>query len=123
MVTGVRQVKVNLPPGCAGFADGNDRWMADKPGGHVTLDPTDPKDANALKKLKNQDYASAGLVDAGPEKIVVKDTRKIGRWCLRCLKLWQGWTMECHKCHGPTVPESEVELPPPPKDRNGARIP
>lgn len=117
-------MKVNLPPGCAGFADGNQKWMAERgSGSYVTLDPTDPKDAKALKKLKNQDYASAGLVDAGPEKQFIRDTKKTGRWCRNCLRLWHAWEKECKKCHEPTIPEAEMELPSPPKDRNGARIP
>ena len=116
--------KINLPPGCAGFADGDKKYKAERgPGSYVNLDPTDPQDARALKKLANQDYASAGLVDAGPEKQFIADKRKQGRWCQSCMRLWQSWTMECNKCHGPTVPEADVELPPPPTDRNGARIP
>ena len=65
-------VRVNVPPGCAGIADGDWRRMADKPGGFITLDDTDPFEKRQLQKLKNQDYASAGLVDAGPEKFVVR---------------------------------------------------
>jgi hypothetical protein len=117
-------MKVHLPAGCAGFADGDQKWMAVKgAGSYVNLDPTDPQDARALQKLRNQDYASAGLVDAGPEKQFVRDPRKQGRWCCNCLFLGHAWMKECSKCHGPTVSEAEMELPPPPKDRNGARIP
>lgn len=115
-------MKVNLPPGCAGFADGNERWMADKPGGHVNLDPTDPKDAKALKKLKNQDYASAGLVDAGPEKQFIQDKKKNGRWCGTCLFLGHSWMKTCRKCGGETIPEKDMEMPPFPKDINGGMI-
>lgn len=117
-------MKVNLPPGCGGWADGNRKWLAERgPGSYVTLDPTDPGDAMALRKLKNQDYASAGLVDAGPEKAFIKSKRKDGRWCPECRRLWQGWTLECNKCHGSTVPEAEMGPPAPfPRDRNGAII-
>ena len=116
--------KIFLPPGCAGFADGDQKWIAEKgAGSYVTLDPTDPHDAMALQKLKNQDYASAGLVDAGPEKQFIVDKRKTGRWCYSCLFLGYSWMKECSKCHGPTVPEADVALPPPPTDRFGARIP
>lgn len=59
-------VKVNLPPGCAGIADGDWKRMANRPGGHIELDDTDPLERHQLAKLRNQDYASAGLVDAGP---------------------------------------------------------
>lgn len=116
-------MKVNLPPGCAGFADGDQKWLAERgAGSYVTLDPADPMDALALKKLKNQDYASAGLVDAGPEKQFISDKRKQGRWCASCLFLGHAWMRECSKCHGPTVAEADMVLPPPPTDRNGARI-
>jgi hypothetical protein len=114
--------RINLPAGCAGFADGDSKWMANKPGGFVNLDETDPRDAKALQKLKNQDYASAGLVDAGPEKAFIMDKRKNGRWCPDCLRMWQGWTRECKKCGNPTVPESEVEWPKPPVDKLGIMI-
>jgi hypothetical protein len=98
--------RVQLPPGCGGFKDGNRRIIAERgPGSFVNLDDGDPQ----LKKLRNQDYASAGLVDAGPEKFY---TRKApdGRWCQVCMKLWHGWRTECF-CGQPTVPESEIVLP------------
>lgn len=115
--------KVNLPPGCAGFADGNDKYLAVKgPGSYVNLDPTDPKDARALKKLKNQDYAVAGLVDAGPEKQFIRDNRKQGRWCRNCNFLGHSWMKECSKCHGPTVAEADMVLPPPPRGIHGEII-
>ena len=65
--------RVQLPPGCAGFADGNTKFMAERgAGSFVNIDDTDPVGRMALKKLAGQDYASAGLVDAGPEKFFVK---------------------------------------------------
>lgn len=116
-------MKVNLPPGCAGFADGDQKWIAEKgAGSYVTLDPTDPHDAMALRKLKNQDYASAGLVDAGPEKQFIVDKRKTGRWCSKCLFLGHSWMKTCRKCGGETIPEQDMEMPPFPKDRNGGMI-
>jgi hypothetical protein len=113
--------KINLPPGCNGFADGDRKYIADKPGGSVYLDPD--RDANALRKLKNQDYASAGLVDAGPEKQFIKDNKKQGRWCQACHRLWQPWSNTCVKCGEGTIPESEMEVAPMPRDIHGAIIP
>lgn len=116
--------RINLPPGCAGFADGDAKWMAERgAGSYVNLDPTDPADAMALRKLKNQDYASAGLVDAGPQKEFIRDKRKAGRWCAACMRLWHSWVQVCNKCGQVTVAESEMMMPAPPKDRNGAFIP
>jgi hypothetical protein len=105
--------RINLPPGCAGFADGDKKYYADKPGGYVQLD--DVKDANALRKLKNQDYASAGLVDAGPEKQFIHDKRKNGRWCPECRFLGHSWMMVCSRCirrgrEVETVPEFEMPM-------------
>lgn len=102
--------RINLPPGCAGFADGNKKYLAERgPGSFVNLDSD--RDAHALQGLKNQDYASAGLVDAGPEKAYIRSKKQDGRWCRECNRLWHSWTMECPKGHGPTTPESEMEHP------------
>jgi hypothetical protein len=47
--------RINLPPGCAGFADGDKKYLAQNgAGSFVNLDSD--RDANALRKLKNQDY-------------------------------------------------------------------
>lgn len=103
--------RVNLPPGCAGFADGNKKYLAEKgAGSFVNLDSD--RDANALRKLKSQDYASAGLVDAGPQKEFILDSRRQGRWCSTCNRIWHSWTKVC-RCGNETVPESEMirELP------------
>ncbi|HLI39601.1 MAG TPA: hypothetical protein VKV80_20010 [Streptosporangiaceae bacterium] len=99
--------RVHLPPGCMGFADGKDKFIARKPGGFVSLDDTDPVEARALRKLRNQDYASAGLVDAGPEKFftVCKDD---GRWCPSCRFLAHRWASACPRCGHATVPEAEM---------------
>ena len=102
--------RVQLPPGCAGLADGNYKLMAERgAGSFVNIDDTDPAGQRALKKLKAQDYASAGLVDAGPEKFFVRRGPE-GRWCPTCPSntLWQPWTSACPKCGGETVPESEM---------------
>jgi hypothetical protein len=99
--------RVNLPPGCAGIADGNWRRWADKPGGHINLDDTDPVERQQLAKLRNQDYASAGLVDAGPEKFftVRKDD---GRWCVSCRFLAHAWAHVCPRCGRDTIPETDM---------------
>jgi hypothetical protein len=99
--------RVNLPPGCAGIADGNWKRFADKPGGHITLDDTDPVERRQLAKLAAQDYASAGLVDAGPEKFFSNRVGD-GRWCRACRRLWNRWNGTCVKCGGETVPEAEM---------------
>ncbi len=101
--------RVQLPPGCAGFADGNYKLMANRPGGFVSIDDTDPDGQRALKKLAAQDYASAGLVDAGPEKFFVRRGPE-GRWCPGCTSntIYHSWTKTCPHCGGETVPESEM---------------
>lgn len=101
--------RVNLPPGCAGIADGNWKRFADKPGGILHLDDTDPVEAHQLKKLRNQDYASAGLVDAGPEKFFVRSGPE-GRWCPSCTSrtIYHSWTKICPGCGCETVPESQM---------------
>ncbi len=102
--------RVNLPPGCAGFADGDKKYPAERgPGSFVNLDSD--RDAGALRKLKNQDYASAGLVDAGPEKLFVKSAPRNGRWCRTCNFLHHAWARECGRCGAPTVPEAEMDRP------------
>ena len=102
--------RVFLPPGCAGFADGDAKFKAaNGPGTFVNLDETDPVEKRALQKLRNQDYASAGLVDAGPEKFFVRRGPE-GRWCPHCPSntIWHSWAKRCPECDGETVPESEM---------------
>jgi hypothetical protein len=102
--------RVQLPPGCAGFADGDYKLMAvNGPGSFVDIDDTDPAGKRALKKLAAQDYASAGLVDAGPEKFFVKRGPE-GKWCPHCPSntIHHSWTRRCPSCGGETVPESEM---------------
>jgi hypothetical protein len=99
--------RINLPDGCAGFADGDKKYLANKPGGHVDLDEI--KDAGALRKLKNQDYASAGLVDAGPEKQFIRKARKPGMWCRNCNFLGHAWMSKCNKCGRDTISETDMD--------------
>ena len=100
--------RVQLPPGCAGFADGDRKFMAERgAGSFVTIDDTDPVGKMALRKLRGQDYASAGLVDAGPEKFFVRRGPE-GRWCRSCNTLWHPWTKMCDRCHVETIPEGDM---------------
>lgn len=95
--------KVLLPPGCCGFkAQDGTRYVA-KPGTFV--DVAD----HHMAALKNQDYASAGLVDAGAEKFYVKSGPQ-GRWCPACPNntIYHSWTKMCPDCYAETVPESEM---------------
>jgi hypothetical protein len=102
--------RVHVPPGCLGFKDGNDEYpVARGAGSYVNIDDTDPAGQRALKKLKAQDYASAGLVDAGPEKFFVRSGPE-GRWCPHCSNntIFHSWTKTCPSCGGETIPESEM---------------
>jgi hypothetical protein len=102
--------RVYLPPSCGGFADGDTRYLAERgPGSYVNIDDTDPAGKLALKKLAAQDYASAGLVDAGPEKFFVRRGPE-GRWCPACPSntIHHSWTRHCPSCGAETVPESEM---------------
>src|SRR5579859_553697 len=101
--------RVHLPPGCLGFSDGDRKYLGvNGPGSYVNLE-----DGSAqLAKLRKQGYASAGLVDAGPEKFftVRKDD---GRWCRGCNRVWNRWNKTCPNEHCeqyglPTVPEAEM---------------
>ena len=78
------------------------------PGSFVNIDDTDPVGQRALKKIKAQDYASAGLV-TGEEKFFVRKSMTEGRWCRGCGTLWHSWTKVCGRCDLETIPESEME--------------
>ena len=98
--------RIFLPPSCGGVADGDRKILAENgPGSFVNIDDGDPQ----LAKLRNQDYASAGLVDAGPEKFFVRRGPE-GRWCPHCPDntIRHSWTKECPSCGGETIPESQM---------------
>jgi Zn finger protein HypA/HybF involved in hydrogenase expression len=65
-----------------------------------------------MAALKKNDYAQAGLVDAGAEKFYVTKGPE-GMWCRTCVpvRAWHNWTKVCPKCGELTVPESELNLP------------
>lgn len=99
--------RVNLPPGCYGFSSdgGTTKIIAERgPGSYVNVDD------DQLRRIKKNEYASAGLVDAGPEKFFVRKGTE-GAWCGKCPKMYYKWHKECPKGHGPTIPESELQLP------------
>ena len=99
--------RILLPPGCAGFADGNTKYIAERgPGSFVNIDDTDPVGRRALQKLRGQDYAAAGLV-TGEEKFFTT-RRHDGRWCPECRRLWNHWNDACVKCGRPTIPETAM---------------
>jgi Zn finger protein HypA/HybF involved in hydrogenase expression len=83
-------------------ADDGTRYVA-KPGTFV--DVAD----HHMASLKNQDYASAGLVDAGAEKLFVRGGPQ-GRWCpaCPCNTIYHSWTKVCPQCGADTVPEAEM---------------
>lgn len=96
--------RVNLPPGCMGFkAQDGTRYVA-RPGTFV--DVAD----HHMAALRGNDYAQAGLVDAGPEKFFARSGPE-GRWCPSCPDntIRYAWTRTCPSCHGETVPESQME--------------
>lgn len=85
-------------------ADDGTRYVA-KPGTHVEVED------RHMKALEKQEYASAGLVDAGPEKFFTRKGPE-GRWCPHCLNntIFHSWTKCCPSCGGETVPESEMTV-------------
>ena len=94
IVSSEADARVQPSPSCGGFADGNTKYLAERgPGSFVNIDDTDPAGRLALRKLKAQDYASAGLVDAGPEKFFVRSGPE-GRWCPHCANntIFHSWT-------------------------------
>jgi hypothetical protein len=98
--------RVHLPPDCAGFKDGNVRFMAERgPGSFVNIDDTTPAGAEAMRKLAAQELACAGLTDAGPEKYFTRRTGD-GRRCLDCRRTWYRWSAVCPRCGRDTVPEA-----------------
>ncbi len=100
--------RVNLPPGCAGFkAQDGTRYVA-RPGTSVDVAE------HHMAALKNNDYAIAGLVDAGAEKHVVRGGPE-GRWCPGCPDntIWHSWTRICPSCGTQTIPESGMLREPP----------
>jgi hypothetical protein len=97
--------RVHLPRDCAGFADGDHRFMGERgPGSFVHLDESSPAGAEALRKLANQELACAGLTDCGPEKFFARRTGD-GRVCEHCRRIWFRWSLVCPRCGRDTAPE------------------
>jgi len=92
--------KTGRKTGCYGleFEDGSK--VSGKPGGTVTVDD------HQAAQIESSSNGRLGLISS---KLQVSIGTKQGRWCLPCRRLWQGWTMECHKCGGPTVPEGSEQ--------------
>lgn len=90
-------VRVALPPGCSGFtgADGS-KDLARKPGGTVEL-----SDDHAARLAGSRNVAS-GLISLNAG---TRLATKAGRRCPACRFLAQGWSAECPRCGGATVPE------------------
>jgi Zn finger protein HypA/HybF involved in hydrogenase expression len=63
-----------------------------------------------MAALKNNNYAEAGLVDAGAEKHFIRKGPE-GRWCKECSSntIYHAWTVTCPKCGSDTISESEME--------------
>jgi hypothetical protein len=100
--------RVPLPPDCAGFSDGDARFMGERgPGSFVHIDDTSPAGAQALAKLRNQEFACAGLADVGPEKFFARRGGD-GRWCETCRRTWWRWSLSCPRCGDDTVPEAQI---------------
>lgn len=98
--------RVQLPPGCLGFRASDGRKIPAENGAGSFANVDD----KYMPALKNQEYASAGLVDAGPEKFfTVKGPQ--GRWCAACTFLAHGWAIVCPKCGRDTIPEAEMNRP------------
>jgi hypothetical protein len=100
--------RVLLPRDCAGFSDGDHKFMGERgPGSFVHIDESSPAGAEALRKLAAQDLACAGLTDAGPEKYFTR--RGVdGRRCGACRRTWFRWSVVCPRCGRDTVPEAQV---------------
>lgn len=89
---------VQLPPGCSSlrFEDGS-RAKAARPGGRVFLNEAQ---ANTVDRMDGN--GTAGLVTGNTGTHV---GTKRGRWCERCRRLWNAWSLACPKCGDDTTPE------------------
>ena len=88
-------VKVNLPPGCAGFdcKDGT-KYTANRPGGTVEVSDRHAKAINR-SQYKDRDFISAtGAQSFGT---------KVGQLCESCGRVWNAWNATCPRCEVPTV--------------------
>jgi hypothetical protein len=92
-------VRVYLPPGNSGFTMEDGSHYQSRPGGHVDVED---RHAPAINRMLGN--GDAGLLSATGRHFI---GTKAGRWCAPCRFLAQGWSTECPRCGGPTVPEAD----------------
>jgi hypothetical protein len=88
-------VKVQLPPGCAGFdcKDGT-KYKANKSGGVVEVSE---RHARAINEGQ---YGQTGFISAeGSQSFGTKR----GQQCPSCNRIWNVWNKICPKCEVDTV--------------------
>lgn len=85
--------RVSLPPGCAGFTTADGRTLPAKAGSTMTLEDNDHA------RLMKSAHAANGLISNMSYRLGTKK----GRWCAKCLRLWQAWSLTCPKCGRDTV--------------------
>ena len=74
------------------------------PGSFVNIDDTDPAGQRALKKLKAQDYASAGLVMPGRRSSSSSAAPRVDGARTAGRTIWHSWTKTCPECGGRRSP-------------------
>lgn len=96
---------VNLPPGCRSLRmeDGT-RYVAPRSGGTVTV-----SDSHAAAIDRIPGNGTAGLVSAGFREF---GTRKGGRQCTGCGRIYYAWTTVCPRaaCGAATEPENAASV-------------
>jgi hypothetical protein len=90
---------VTAPPGCRqlAFADGGKPVPVDRRGRAFVSDER----AKMINSM--QGNGTAGLVNGQAGEYGV--TKKVGRWCTWCNRLWYPWVKTCNRCGSETVPE------------------
>ena len=101
--------RIQLPPSCGGFADGNTKYMAERgPGSFVNIDDTDPAGQRALQKLEVPGLRQRRACRCRPGEVLRQEGPE-GRWCRGCGTLWHSWTKICGRCDLETIPEGEMD--------------
>lgn len=92
---------MNLPPGnkSVRMSDGSAPYVADRAGGRVFVEDRHVRDINAVGG-----NGTAGLLHAGFREF---GTRKAGRQCTGCGRIYYAWTTVCPRasCGAATEPE------------------